>query len=147
MNQDEPIRNKVPNPEVWPRAQRRRFSAEYKLRILEEAGASSGSGQIGALLRREGLYSSHLTTWRRQRAQGQLDGLSPKTRGRKPSVFRSGSRRPDRDSLCFWEGKVLPEPRRKRAIDKTDCGSRIREVNWAHVAMPEHPPGRSTQSH
>ena len=86
MNQDEPVRNKVPNPEVWPRAQRRRFSAEYKLRILEEAGASSGSGQIGALLRREGLYSSHLTTWRRQRAQGQLDGLSPKTRGRKPSV-------------------------------------------------------------
>ena len=62
MNQDEPVRNKVPNPEVWPRAQRRRFSAEYKLRILEEAGASSGSGQIGALLRREGLYSSHLAT-------------------------------------------------------------------------------------
>ena len=86
MNQDEPVRNKVPNPEVWPRAQRRRFRAEYKLRILEEAAASSGSGQIGALLRREGLYSSHLTTWRRQRAQGQLDGLSPKTRGRKPSV-------------------------------------------------------------
>jgi transposase-like protein len=86
MNQDEPIRNKVPNPEVWPRAQRRRFSAEYKLRILEEAGDNSGSGQIGALLRREGLYSSHLTTWRRQRAQGQLDGLSPKTRGRKPAV-------------------------------------------------------------
>jgi len=86
MNQDEPIRNKAPNPEVWPRAQRRRFSAEYKLRILEEASASSGSGQIGALLRREGLYSSHLTTWRRQRAQGQLDGLSPKPRGRKPSV-------------------------------------------------------------
>ena len=86
MNQDEPTRNKVPNPEVWPRAKRRRFRAEYKLRILEEAAASSGSGQIGALLRREGLYSSHLTTWRRQRAQGQLDGLSPKTRGRKPSV-------------------------------------------------------------
>ncbi len=78
MNQDEPIRNKVPNAEVLPRAKRRRFSAEYKLRILEEADASSGSGQIGALLRREGLYSSHLTTWRRQRAQGQLDGLSPK---------------------------------------------------------------------
>ena len=86
MNQDEPVRNKVPNPEVWPRAQRRRFSAEYKLRILEEAGASSGSGQIGAILRREGLYSSHLTTWRRQRAQSQLDGLSPKSRGRKPAV-------------------------------------------------------------
>jgi len=66
MNQDEPIRNKVPNAVVLPRAKRRRFSAEYKLRILEEADASSGSGQIGALLRREGLYSSHLTTWQRQ---------------------------------------------------------------------------------
>jgi len=86
MNYDESIKNNVPNPEVVPRAKRRRFNAEYKLRILEEADASSGSGQIGALLRREGLYSSHLTTWRRQRAQGQLDGLSPKPRGRKPSA-------------------------------------------------------------
>jgi transposase len=86
MHQDEPIENNIPDPEVVPRAKRRRFSAAYKLRILEEADASSGSRQIGALLRREGLYSSHLTTWRRQRAQGQLDGLSPKPRGRKPSV-------------------------------------------------------------
>ena len=58
MNQDEPIRNKVPSLEVLPRAKRRRFSAEYKLRILEEADANSGSGQIGALLRREGLNAS-----------------------------------------------------------------------------------------
>jgi len=86
MNHNETIKNNVPNPEVVPRAKRRRFNAEYKLRILEEADASSGSGQIGALLRREGLYSSHLTSWRRQRAQGQLDGLSPKPRGRKPSA-------------------------------------------------------------
>ena len=86
MNYDESIKNNVPNPEVMPKAKRRRFSAEYKLRILEEADASSGSGQIGALLRREGLYSSHLVTWRRQRAQGQLDSLRPKPRGRKPSA-------------------------------------------------------------
>ena len=69
-----------------PRAKRRRFSAEYKLRILEEAAACSERGQIGSLLRREGLYSSHLTTWRHQREQGQLEALSPKNRGRKPSV-------------------------------------------------------------
>jgi transposase len=86
MHQDEPIENNIPDPEVVPRAKRRRFSAAYKLRILEEADASSGSRQIGALLRREGLYSSHLATWRRQRTQSQLDGLSPKPRGRKPSV-------------------------------------------------------------
>jgi transposase len=86
MSQDELNKSKVPDPEVVPRAKRRRFSAEYKLRILEEVDACSEPGQIGALLRREGLYSSHLTTWRRQREQGQLDGLSPKKRGRKPAV-------------------------------------------------------------
>jgi transposase-like protein len=86
MSQDELNKNNLPDPEVVPRAKRRHFSAEYKLRILEEAEACSERGQIGSLLRREGLYSSHLTTWRRQREQGQLDGLSPKKRGRKPAV-------------------------------------------------------------
>jgi len=70
--------------EVVAKAERRRFSAEYKLRILEEAEACS-SGELGALLRREGLYSSHLTTWRRQREAGQLAGLAPKRRGPKPN--------------------------------------------------------------
>jgi transposase-like protein len=74
----------VPEPEVLPRAKRRRFSAEYKLRILEEVDGCTQRGQIGALLRREGLYSSHLSTWRQQRLLGQLEGLSPKRRGRKP---------------------------------------------------------------
>jgi transposase-like protein len=86
MSQDELNKSKVPDPEVVPRAKRRRFNAEYKLRILEEADACSEPGEIGALLRREGLYSSHLTTWRRQRVQGQLEALSSKKRGRKPSV-------------------------------------------------------------
>ncbi len=70
-----------PNPEVPERAKRRRFSAEYKLRILQEADRC-GSGDLGALLRREGLYSSHLVTWRRQRDEGALSALSRK-RGRK----------------------------------------------------------------
>jgi transposase len=86
MFQEKPNKSNVPDPEVVPRAKRRRFSAEYKLRILEEVDACHEPGQIGALLRREGLYSSHLTTWRRQREQGQLEALSPKKRGRKPSV-------------------------------------------------------------
>jgi transposase len=86
MSQDELNQSQVPDPEVVPQAKRRRFSAKYKLRILEEADACRESGEIGALLRREGLYSSYLTAWRRQREQGQLDGLSPKKRGRKPSV-------------------------------------------------------------
>jgi len=68
--------------EVVARAQRRRFSAEYKLRILQEADGCA-PGELGALLRREGLYSSNLSKWRRQRQAGQLAGLRPKRRGRK----------------------------------------------------------------
>lgn len=73
----------VPNPEVMPaRAVRRHFKASEKLRILSEADKCTG-GELGALLRREGLYSSHLSTWRKQRAAGELAGLSPRKRGRK----------------------------------------------------------------
>jgi transposase len=71
--------------EVPEKPTRRRFSAEYKLHILRQADHAQNSGEIGALLRREGLYSSHLTTWRRQREAGMLSGLSPKQRGRKAS--------------------------------------------------------------
>ena len=65
--------------EVVPRARRRSFTAEYKRRILQEADSCTQSGQVGALLRREGLYSSHLTVWRRQREQGEL-GLQKRVR-------------------------------------------------------------------
>ena len=72
-----------PDPEVAGEPVRRRFTAEYKRRVLEEADACTEPGQIGALLRREGLYSSHLTTWRNQREKGTLAGLQPKKRGPK----------------------------------------------------------------
>jgi transposase len=72
-----------PDPEVPEKAKRRRFSAEYKLAILGEADACTEPGQIGALLRRERLYSSHLVDWRRQRDAGALEALARK-RGRKP---------------------------------------------------------------
>lgn len=65
------------------KATRRRFSAEEKLRVLRLADACTLPGEIGALLRREGLYSSHLMEWRRAREAGELDGLTPKKRGRK----------------------------------------------------------------
>jgi len=64
--------------EVMAKPTRRRYTAEYKLRILREAEALSGRGEIGALLRREGLYSSNLTQWRKQRERGELEGLSRK---------------------------------------------------------------------
>ena len=71
------------DPAVLEKPVRRRFLAEYKLRILQEADRCTASGQLGALLRREGLYSSHLSTWREQRSQGMLAGLTAKRRGRK----------------------------------------------------------------
>jgi transposase-like protein len=70
-----------PDPEVLERARRRQFTASYKLRILEEADQCSVPGQLGVLLRREGLYSSHLAAWRRHRAQGTLAALGPRRRG------------------------------------------------------------------
>lgn len=72
-----------PNPEMVPKAKRRNFTASYKLGILDEVERCNQPGQIGAVLRREGLYSSHLTTWRRQREAGQIAGLTPQKRGRK----------------------------------------------------------------
>jgi transposase len=69
--------------EVTSKAKRRRFTAEYKRKVLQEADACTESGQVGALLRREGLYSSHLTTWRQARERGELAGLEPKKRGPK----------------------------------------------------------------
>jgi transposase len=71
------------NPEVNEKPVRRHFDAAYKLRILEEADRCTEPGQVGELLRREGLYSSHLTNWRRLRDEGTLQSLSPKKRGRK----------------------------------------------------------------
>jgi transposase len=76
----------IPDPAVPERPVRRRFTAEYKLRVLQEADRSAKPGQLGALLRREGLYWSHLSTWRRQREAGTLAGLAPKRRGRKPKA-------------------------------------------------------------
>lgn len=72
-----------PSSEVLEKPVRRRFTVEYKARILAEADACTGPGALGELLRREGLYSSHLATWRRQRDEGVLAGLTPKRRGRK----------------------------------------------------------------
>lgn len=74
-----------PDPEVVVDAKRRTFTAEYKRRVLAAADAAAGHGGIGALLRREGLYSSHLVTWRRERQAGILKGLTPRPRGPKPT--------------------------------------------------------------
>lgn len=75
-----------PNPEVLENATRRQFTAAYKLGIIEAANACKEPGEIGALLRREGLYTSHLAAWRRAQRRGVLRALSPSRRGPKPSA-------------------------------------------------------------
>jgi transposase-like protein len=80
---------RVPDPEVPARPTRRRFSAEYRLRILKEADTCKKDGDLGALLRREGLYSSHLITWRQQRDRGALAGMRTTKRGPKPQPVDS----------------------------------------------------------
>ncbi len=73
----------IPDPEVTDKAVRRRFTAKYKLSILQQVDACTEQGSVGTILRREGLYSSNLNTWRRQRDEGSLAALTPKQRGRK----------------------------------------------------------------
>ena len=81
-----------PETEVTEKGKRRRFTAEYKQRILREAAACKESGEVGALLRREGLYSSHLTDWRKQAASGALSALTPKKRGPQPKAVNPHDR-------------------------------------------------------
>ena len=88
----------APDPEVTERAKRRRFTAEYKLRILREADACKGDGDLGALLRREGLYSSHLATWRRQRDEIAKAGLKARKRGPKPKAVDPRVKRLEREN-------------------------------------------------
>jgi transposase len=83
-----------PDPEVPARHANRRFTTGYKLEILRKADACTRSGELGALLRKEGLYSSHLVTWRRQRT----DGLRPKKRGRKAQPVDPQVKRLERDN-------------------------------------------------
>jgi transposase-like protein len=82
-----------PDPEVLEKKPRRRFSAKYKLKVLAEIDACGKPGEIGAILRREGLYHSNISTWKRQREQGMLQGLTPKKRGRKNKEVNPLSKR------------------------------------------------------
>ena len=83
----------VPPTEVKPKATRRRFTAEYKRQILAEAAACTKPGELGALLRRERLYSSHLSSWKAQQKRGELAGLSPRKRGPRAKAKDPSERR------------------------------------------------------
>ena len=87
MSRTEAKRTEMPDPEVVPTAQRRRLSSAEKLRILEAADGCTELGEMGALLRREGIYSSYVSRWRR--ARGELTALSAKKRGPKPAADKA----------------------------------------------------------
>ncbi len=103
----------MPDPEVRPKAEHRRFSAEYKKRILEEAQACTQRDELGALLRREGLYSSLLTKWRQQQAQGALGGLAPKRRGPKPDPHAEEIARLRRENERLQRAETIIEVQKK----------------------------------
>jgi transposase len=105
--------SQAPDPEVRAGAKRRQFTAAYKLAVLEEADRLTEPGAIGALLRREGLYSSHLSTWRRERESGALEALG-RRRGRKP--------------------KLSAEHKRVAALEAR-CGRLQRELDQAHTII------------
>ena len=104
-------RQAAPSTEVLGKANRRQFSASYKLRILREADDCE-RGELGALLRREGLYSSHLKNWRRQRDEGALQGLKPKKRGRKGKT-----QSPEAKRIAELERKLAKVEREKNRLE------------------------------
>ena len=122
-----------PNPEVKDKAVRRRFTAEYKLRILTLADACTEPGSLGALLRREGLYASNLNAWRGQRERGVLSALTPKKRGRKESV---------RDPLVAENEKLRREndritKRLRQAEIIIDVQKKVSQILGIQLATPE----------
>lgn len=123
---------KRPNPEVRPRAQRRSYTAAYKQRILAEADAAIGSGMIGALLRREGLYSSHLTHWRQERDAGIQQGLTPRTRGPKPHIDPSAK---EMQSLRRQNERLTEQLRKAEII--IDVQKKVASLLGLTLAQPD----------
>lgn len=122
--------------EVVAKPKRRRYSAQEKLRILKEADACTRPGEQGALLRREGLYSSHLVEWRRARERGELDALSPKKRGRKPEAVN-----PLQSKVVELERALAKaEARARRAEALVEVQKKISELLGLPMAKEDEQP-------
>lgn len=123
--------------EVVAKAKRRGFTAEYKQRILDEvdrASAVGHSGEVGAILRREGLYSSHLAAWRRLREAGELSALTPKKRGPKAKVLDAR----DREMARLQRKLATAEARIKRVEALLDLQKKVSEI--LGIELPPRPP-------
>lgn len=124
----------LPDPEVTEKPKRRQFTAEYKRRILAEADACAEPGEVGALLRREGLYSSHLSSWRKQRDQG----LKPKKRGRKGKT-------PEQKRIAELEKQLKKAEREKARLEAKlhradlmlDLQKKVSEILGIPLSQPE----------
>src|SRR5512143_1507509 len=124
------VKEVMPNTEVVAKAKRKRFTAAEKLRILREVEACRGAGEIGALLRREGIYSSYLTTWRKQRELGELDGLAPHNRGPQPN--------PEALELAKLRGEhERLQERRRRAELTIDVQKKVARMLGETIESPE----------
>lgn len=131
----------APDPEVAKKPKRRKYSAEYKRRILKEAEACTKLGDMGQLLRREGLYSSHLTNWRRERDAGGNAGLAPKTRGRKPKPQTPERKRLaelEKENKRLQREKARLEAKLKRADLMLDLQKKAHEI--LEIELPPAPP-------
>ena len=126
--------SRVRETEVVEKAKRRRFTAEYKQRILVEADRANQRGEIGALLRREGLYSSLLAVWRQQRDAGELSALTPKKRG--PKVLVPDPR--DREMAQLKKQLATAVVRLKRAEALLDLQKKVSEI--LGIELPPPPP-------
>jgi transposase-like protein len=117
------------DPEVSEQAKRRRFTAEYKLRIVREADACKGDGDVAALLRREGLYSSLLSVWRRQRDEIARAGLSSRRRGRKGKAEDPRVKELERENV-----------RLKRRLARVETMLEIQKKASELLGIPLNPP-------
>jgi len=127
---------RVRETEVVEKARRRGFTAEYKLRVLAEADRSTKPGEVGALLRREGLYSSLLSAWRRQRDAGELSARSPKKRGPPAKVPDASARRVAELEKELAQARV----RLKRAEALLDLQKKVSEVLGMELPKPDEEP-------
>ena len=119
----------APDPEVSEQAKRRRFTAEYKLRIVREADACKGDGDVAALLRREGLYSSLLSAWRRQRDEIAKVGLASRKRGRKAKAVDPRMKELERENA-----------RLKRRLQRVETMLTIQKKASELLGIPLNPP-------
>lgn len=126
-----PVVVAIPETEVSAKPKRRYFTAKQKLEVLEEAGACAQPGQLGALLRRRGIYSSTLSDWRRARELGHLDALSPKKRGPKAKAPHPL----ERENSELKRALAKSEARAKRAEALVEVQKKVSQL--LGIALPE----------